>query len=130
VKPPNNSSVPVLDASAVLAVLFDEPGKDAVLDVGPRFRISVVNAAEVLAKLVRDGMPVEAATEALDSLYPELAPFVMGEALESARLATVKGLSLGDRACLATALVLRVAALTADRQWKNLPSGYRVTLIR
>ena len=40
------------------------------------------------------------------------------------------GLSLGDRACLATAQSLGVRAVTADRNWANLPPEIQVQLIR
>ncbi|WP_448377386.1 PIN domain-containing protein [Fervidobacterium sp.] len=56
--------------------------------------------------------------------------------LEEARLAgeldpptRALGLSLGDRACLATAARLGITALTTDRAWKAVPEA-RVEIIR
>ena len=40
------------------------------------------------------------------------------------------GLSLGDRACLATALVLNRVALIADQAWMRLNLGITVQCIR
>ncbi len=39
-------------------------------------------------------------------------------------------LSLGDAACLATARVLGMPVLTANRAWAALPVGVEVRLIR
>jgi PIN domain nuclease of toxin-antitoxin system len=41
-----------------------------------------------------------------------------------------RGLSFGDRACLATARLLKVPALTADRNWRIPKLGVVVRLIR
>lgn len=120
----------VLDASAVLAVLFGESGAEVAQSAGHRAVISAVNIAEVLAKLVRRGMPVEAAVDAIDNLDIETVSFGPSEAIQSARLATVKGLSLGDCACLATAAVRGWPVLTADRHWKEAVPGQQVIVIR
>jgi len=40
------------------------------------------------------------------------------------------GLSLGDRACLALGLTLGLPILAADRSWDQLPTDYRIELIR
>ena len=41
-----------------------------------------------------------------------------------------RGLSLGDAACLATAAVLRLPVLTADRAWAGLGLELDIRLIR
>ena len=41
-----------------------------------------------------------------------------------------KGLSLGDRACLAPGLALDAPVLTADRAWAGLDVGVAVEVIR
>ena len=42
----------------------------------------------------------------------------------------MRGLSLGDRACLALALKLNLPALTTDRIWENLNLSVQVQVIR
>ena len=125
-----NEDVSLLDASAVLAVLFGESGADLVKAAGPHLLISAVNAEEVLSKLARSGMPLDTAVEAIESLHLEVLPFGAAEATESARLSTIKTLSLGDRACLGTAAVHQCQVLTADRQWKAAATRMRITFIR
>ena len=41
-----------------------------------------------------------------------------------------RGLSLGDRACLALGIHLKAAVYTADRLWKGLRVGVPIHLIR
>jgi ribonuclease VapC len=40
------------------------------------------------------------------------------------------GLSLGDRACLALAILLRLPIYTSDRVWKKLALGVEIRLLR
>lgn len=125
----------VLDASAVLALLFDEPGAEMVRGC---LRVAVVgaaNLAEVLAKLSDHGVPAAGAVRAVAILGLEVTPMTETQAQRSAemRLATrASGLSLGDRACLALAAELGVPALTADRGWSGVAEavGVSVQVIR
>ncbi len=125
----------VLDASAMLALLFAEFGADAVR---PRVRgslIGTVNMAEVLAKLVDKGLPADEAARALDMLGMEAVPLSVEQAQLSAalRLATrAIGLSLGDRACLALARDRGLPAVTAERRWPDVAedAGVVVGVIR
>jgi ribonuclease VapC len=123
----------VLDASAVLALLHREPGADAVLKVLGRSVISAVNAAEVATKLVRLGESERNAQADLAALQLEILPFdaelaflAAGSELSAPR----HGLSLGDRACLATARKLGVPAITADRNWRIPGLKTKVKFIR
>jgi PIN domain nuclease of toxin-antitoxin system len=123
----------VLDSSAVLAMLWDEPGAARVVDALPGARISAVNLAEVTAKLVDRGASDEDATEILRSLGLDTVAFDPEQARAAGlmRRATQKaGLSLGDRACLALARAERAVALTADRAWTGLSLGVDVEVIR
>ena len=123
----------VLDASALLALMNDEPGADAVSSALPRAVISAVNLTEVVAKLCDYGLSEEETWEALGDFDLEVAPFdealayVAGELHRSTRR---KGLSLGDRACLALAKEKGRAALTTDRAWAELDLDIEVRLIR
>ena len=125
----------VFDSSAVLAVLFDEPGAgqatrwmeddDAV--------ISSVNQAEVLAKLLDKGLSEDDVAAIGQQLPLQVVAFSAQQARTagSLRLATrALGLSLGDRCCLALAREQPGAQIvTADRTWAGL-AGFDIALIR
>jgi ribonuclease VapC len=129
------ASLVVLDASAVLALLFKEPGAEVVCAHLRTGVIGAANLAEVLAKLADHGLPTNEAARAVAILGLEIMPMTETQALHSAALRPVTrsaGLSLGDRACLALAAELGAVALTADRGWNALagPVGVRVQMIR
>lgn len=115
----------VLDASAVLALLYGEPGQD---EIRGRIRdadvcLSAVSISEVSAKLSEDGLDKTEVREALGALSPTVHPLDEDLALEAGALRPAtheRGLSLGDRACLALANSLGVAALTTDGGWEGL----------
>jgi ribonuclease VapC len=125
----------VLDASAILALILEEPGAERVEPYVPGGTASAVNVGEVVAKLRDLGM-VEAR---VDEIVAEMQLDVHGHdliaALAAGHLRPVTrsaGLSLADRACLALAGALRLPALTADRSWLGVAdaAGVRVDLIR
>ena len=124
----------VLDASALLALLQDEPGADAVASRLPNSAISAVNLSEVVAKLTERGVPAAELRQALDGMALDVRPFdtEAAYAAGSLRRATrTLGLSLGDRACLALAMQLDAVALTTDRAWLGLPDvAVRVEAVR
>lgn len=114
----------VLDASAVLAILNDEPGQAIVLPLLAESAVSTVNVAEVGSKLIDAGMDPRAAEIAIGILgIGEIIDFEIDSSWETARLRPITkalGLSLGDRACLALAIKLGVQAVTADKNWTKL----------
>ena len=120
----------VLDASAVLAWLQEELGADQVEAVMDRAGISAVNAAEVLHKLITRGMPAAEAQQVLDQLALPVVDFTEKMSRECAALSKYAGLSLGDRACLATGIALGLPTLTAEKLWATLPLNGIVRLIR
>ena len=123
----------VLDASAVLAVLNDEPGADVVAASLRDSVISAVNVSETVAKLADGGMPDAAIREALRDLLLDVVPFDSELAYDAGLLRPSTrdaGLSLGDRACLALARRLGLRALTDDESWKRVAVGVEVSLIR
>ena len=116
----------VLDASAVLALLNREPGGERVEPYLGEGVISAVNAAEVLSKLVDAGLTPSESKESLSLLGLTILGFELRDAEAVAALRTPtksKGLSLGDRACLALGLRLDVVVVTAERSWAGLKIG-------
>lgn len=125
----------VLDASALLAVVFREPGADAVraaLKAGAQ--MSAVNAAEVASRLFQDGWTAFGVNALFQGLPIFVLPFDLNTALLCGHyrpLTDHLGLSLGDRACLATAYLQAGTALTADRAWTQLDlAGVDISCIR
>lgn len=130
----------VLDASALLSILLDEPGQARVNRILDRAQIHAVNLAEVIGRLVRAGTPPEKAIEILAGLYLEVdEQFGTAQAEFCGTLLGTRrdlGLSLGDCVCLTAAAVSGAVAVTADRRWKELDgttirdAAIRVELVR
>jgi len=124
----------VLDASALLAVLNREPGADRLTsEMLSAATSSTVNLAEVQGKLVSMGLAPGDAWEATLSPIREATAFTAEQAEAAGNLITKTrplGLSLGDRACLALAMVLKAPVYTADKSWKKLKLGVPIRLIR
>ncbi|MDT7742525.1 MAG: ribonuclease VapC [Actinomycetota bacterium] len=123
----------VLDASALLAWLFEEPGAEVVDPLLPAAVLSTVNLAEVWQKLDQHGVDAERALRRARLLGVRTEPFSDDDAALAARLwrgGRRAGLSLGDRCCLAVALRLGRTALTADRSWADVGVSVDVRVIR
>jgi ribonuclease VapC len=124
----------VLDASALLAVLNQEAGAERLTpELLNEAASSTVNLAEVYGKLLDRGLSADDAWEATLSPVREAVSFTPEHARLAGDLAgrtRPYGLSLGDRACLALGLALRVPVYTADRSWKSLKIGIRIHVIR
>jgi PIN domain nuclease of toxin-antitoxin system len=123
----------VLDASALLAWLFEEPGADVVEQWLPTAVLSTVNLAEVRQKLEGRGVDADRTVRRLRLLGVRAEPFTDDDAARTAALWRVGrpvGLSLADRCCLALAGRLGVPAATADRSWTGLESAVEVWLVR
>ena len=123
----------ILDASAVLALLGNEPGAELVQRMLPDSVILSVNLAEVVTRLALIGMPDYEIAEALNLLGLEVLPFDSELAFSSGFMAPEtkpQGLSLGDRACLALGLQTGLTVLTADRKWGKLDLPVDIQLIR
>ena len=109
----------MLDASAVLAVLFEEPGGDFVFEQMRGSHMSVVNLSEVYATLMDGGMTFEEAQEIVEPLPIRVRTFRDGHAWQTAKLRPITkrfGLSLGDRACITHAMFADLPVLTGDRR--------------
>ena len=128
-----NDGAPVADASAILALLKQEPfGK---LDPKRLFRavISAVNLSEVLERLCSGGLSEPEAEQAVTALNLRVTDFDESQARVAAYLRPLTrraGLSLGDRACLGLGLRLGRPVITADRAWARIDVGVEIVLIR
>lgn len=123
----------VLDASAVLALVFGEAGAERVADALPDAIVSSVNAAEIVSKLVDRDTPSEDIDRVWILVSGLTRDFSTTQALRSGQLRAdtrKAGLSLGDRACLALAKETGATILTADRAWADLDLGLNIELIR
>jgi len=123
----------VLDATAVLAMLNDEPGAGTVASLLPQAVIGTVNLAEVVGKLAEAGMPEGMIKIVLGELGLAVIPLDEDLAFRTGLLRPATsdyGLSLGDRACLALGQHLRRPVLTADRIWKTLKLDVDIQVIR
>ena len=124
----------VLDASAILAIIGNEPGADRLTSsLLSRAVASTVNLAEVHTKLVSRGWTSSQAWEDATSPVREVVAFDQEQARVAGDLVILTrhlGLSLGDRACLALAVVLGFPAYTAERAWKKLRLSVPIHFIR
>lgn len=123
----------MLDTSAILAWIWAEPGGERMTEVLAGAHISTVNLAEVVQKLVDEPRDEAAIREALRDLPWIILPFEETDAVRAGLLREAtrrKGLSLGDRACLALGYRLGLPVYTADRAWAELDLGVEVVLIR
>ena len=125
----------LLDASAVLAALLDEPGGDFVYDLMNDSHISVVNLSEVYATLLEGGMSFELADEIVGALPIRIRTFRDAHAWQTAKLRPLTkqfGLSLGDRACVAQAMMDDLPILTSDRRMADAKAvvGIDIRMIR
>ena len=109
----------VIDASALLAYLFKEPGSDVVEEaLLAGAACSAVNYSEVIQKSRDAGVDWRTAAAVLDAMGLTVVPATPADAVAAAEAwRPGSGLSLADRFCLATASRLGVLALTADRAW-------------
>jgi len=115
----------ILDASTVLVVLQEEAGADDAMEYFAGASISTVNMAEVLTKLIEKGRDPVKALEVFELLQLNVVEFDQEHAKKAAELRPLTkhlGLSLGDRCCLAFAILSESTAVTADRQWKKVKS--------
>jgi ribonuclease VapC len=121
----------VLDASALLAYLFREPGHEVVEKYIEDACISTVNLSEVAGRLIRDGIDASPLIQRIEKTSIEIVPFTQAHALHAAGFIPKTkryGLSLGDRACLGLAAARNLAALTADVAWGDI-DGLEVDII-
>jgi PIN domain nuclease of toxin-antitoxin system len=125
----------LLDASALLAVAFNEDGAEQVMLAlsRPQVGITVANLTEVVSKLRQRGMTMAGCRAFIEDLQL----IVVSADTETALLAGElhaqtrwAGLSLGDATCLATAVQHGATVVTADRAWGRLGVGVGISVVR
>jgi hypothetical protein len=113
----------LFDSSAVLALIKKEPGYEVLEDLLGSACISTVNLSEVVSVLSRTGIPKAEIEEIVGGLVPEIIPFSYEASIIAGSLIVESkelGLSLGDRACIATGIVCGLPVYTTDRVWQKL----------
>jgi len=121
----------ILDASALLAWLQNEPGATIVEETLAESAISSLNWSEVLQKSLAHGVDITGLRQDLEALGLVILPFDRDAAEQTARLWSAgSNLSLADRACLAFGVQYAIPVLTADRFWTQVTVGVTVRLVR
>ncbi|WP_202978858.1 type II toxin-antitoxin system VapC family toxin [Halomicronema hongdechloris] len=120
----------MLDASALLALVNQEPGQAIVAELLSRSWVSAVNASELVTD---QGMSETEVQQVLTALNLQVVPFDERQGLMAGYLRSVTkhlGLSLGDRACLALGFLQWCKMITADKAWAKLELGVEIQVIR
>lgn len=123
----------VLDASAVIGVLRNEPGADYVVERGRGALISSVNVAEVIFHPDVAHANLERVEALFRAMHLREVPF---DRQQAETLALIHPRTLGssvgfaDRACMALAMQQGIPALTGDRDWVKHDVGVAIELFR
>ena len=123
----------ILDASALLALIQKERGSEVIKPLLKYSVMSTVNVAETLTFLQKVDITPTEGVDSISLLINEIVDFDVDQAREVAELypkVKHKGLSLGDRACLALGIKYKAPIYTADKAWKDINSELDIRLIR
>ncbi len=121
----------LLDASAVLTWLQQEPGAEQVDHVIERSAIGAANWSEVLQKTWQHGRNADEVAALLLGLGLEVQPVTAEIAAEAARIWSLcSDLSLGDRLCLAAGRLHGSTVWTAHRNWAGRSLGILLKVVR
>ena len=123
----------VLDASALLCYLQQEPGSSLVSDALEHSVISAVNWSEVAQKVTSVGINPDSTRDLLLQMGLQITAFNCAQADICASLwpaTKALGLSLADRACLALAMQQDWPVMTCDRAWSGLALKLDIRIIR
>jgi len=122
----------VIDSSALIALVRQEPGADRVAAAIDGAFVSAVILAESLSKIADFGYDPEAVRTGFLAAGINVTAF--GPADVGAVVAlhgfSKQRISLADRFCLALALDRNLPVLTGDRAWAGLGLPLKIELIR
>ena len=122
----------VFDTSAFLAIINGESGSEIAQHHISSACMCTINIAEVVTYLVRNGYTDDSNLLRITNLIKHI---VLDEhiAITAGKMVSVTksfGLSLGDRACLATAQSLKLPVYTADKKWSEIAEQIGVQVIQ
>jgi ribonuclease VapC len=113
----------VLDASAVIALLRNEPGADLIASYAGDALIATVNLQEVIKALLGRGFVLDVVRAMIDALHLQACSHAVSDAYAAAALSEATrslGAGLGDRTCMALAIAEGLPAITTDKAWSAL----------
>lgn len=124
----------IFDTSALFAIINKEKGYELAESVLAKSSMSSVNVSEVVAVLTRAGLTPRDIREIIEESIPYIIDFDEEIAFTAGVIISESkslGLSLGDRACIATGMVKGMEIYTADQVWTKLdiPSA-KIKIIR
>jgi ribonuclease VapC len=123
----------IIDSSALIMAIYQEYSK---IDLTAYFANSCmhhINVSEVIAVLIRDGMPEQASWEIVETTISETIATNFDQAKLAANIRVHNkeyGISTGDSFCLAAAKLLGHTVITADKVWTELKLDLKVICIR
>ncbi len=123
----------ILDSSAVLALLYGEPGKDMVAQHGFESQLLSVNLSEVITSVIDKGYDYNKIDPLVDRLRIAIVPYDDALAVVAGLMRSETkhiGASIGDRACLALARREGLPVLTSDKKWDLLDIDVDIRQIR
>ncbi len=126
------ASKSIFDTSAFLAIINDEPVSEIAQTHISKACMSAINIAEVVTYLVRNGYTDDMDINRIVTLIKPIS-FDEQIAITAGKIVSITknlGLSLGDRACLATAKLLNLPVYTADRKWSEIANQIGVSIIQ
>jgi ribonuclease VapC len=124
----------ILDSSALIALIKNEKGAEIVEQLLGQIVMSTLNISEAAGILIDLGMPEEECKNSIEPYVDLVVPLDMEQSFEMAylkKLTSNKGLSIGDRACIALGIKMKLPIYTADKIWATLQlEGAEIILIR
>lgn len=132
-KPTIKNKKVLFDTSAIIALLKKEPGYEILEDLIANSAISSVNLCELVSVLSRSSIYGDEIDEIITDLIPEVLAFPENLAIQAGKLASQTksfGLSLGDRACIATGIEHQMTIYTTDQIWQEVKLPVDIVLVR